>query len=85
MFVKVVYYKPELDLTGTGSAFGGREYTYRSELPLKTGDKVVAPTYKGDQKAMVVAINVPEQEIDPAWADRIRSIDRYWTQEDGNG
>lgn len=85
MYVKVLYYKPELDLAGTGNGYGGREYTYRSDLPLKPGDLVIAPTYKGEQKAMVVASNVPESMIDPAWADKLRNIERFWTQEDSNG
>ncbi len=81
MYVKVQYHKPELGENG----YGGMEYTYRTELPLKPGDTVIAPTYRGNQRALVVAAYVPSDEIRPAWADRIRTITEYWTEEGKNG
>ena len=71
MYIKVKYFKP---LDGD---YGGREYTYKSDLPLNEGDKVIAPTVHGDMKAIVTAANVPEGQIDERWADKIRTIDTY--------
>lgn len=76
MICKVQYFKPEM------MAYGGQSYTYRSSLDLKVGDIVNAPTYKGDQKAIVTEIFVPESEINPAWADRIRTVERFWPKEE---
>lgn len=70
MICKVKYWKGEL-LNG----YAGREYTYLSDLPLRVGDKVVAPTAKEPmQKAIVVATNLPDTVIDPAWKHALRYI-----------
>ena len=71
MYVNIQYWKPEI------SAYGGKSYLYRTELPLKTGDLVIAPTYKGDQRAIVTRTNVPDREVDPAWSSRIRAVTEY--------
>lgn len=71
MYIKVKYFKP------FDEAYGGREYTYKTDLPLNEGDKVIAPTVNGDMKAIVTAVNVPEGQIDERWADKIRAIDTY--------
>ena len=69
--VKVQYFKGEIN------GYMGREYSYRTELPLKEGDKVIAPTAKdGNQRTIVTKAGLPESVIDPAWADRVRSITR---------
>lgn len=52
MFVEVQYYK------GTGF-YAGAKYTYETFLPLKAGDKVIAPTVKEPrQRGIVAAVNV---------------------------
>ena len=69
MFVKVKYHKDELN------GYGGREYTFRTDLPLKLYQKVLVPSNDGEpKKAVVTAINVPDTEIDPSWANRIKEI-----------
>lgn len=69
MYVKVMYYKDE------SNGYGGREYTYTTLLALKEGDKVIAPTAKEPrQKALVTEINVPVEEIDEAWRDKLKEI-----------
>lgn len=68
MYVKVMYFK---DWRGD---YGGNAYTYATNLELKVGDKVIAPTQSGDKKALVVQVNVPESEINPQWADKIKNI-----------
>ena len=71
MIVKVKYYKGEIN------GYAGRDYTYRTSLPLQVGDHVIAPTAKEpNQRAIVTEINLPESVIDERWADRVRTIDR---------
>ena len=51
MFVAIKYYK--------GGFYGGREYTYETNLPLNVGDKVITPTVSDpDQRGIVTAINI---------------------------
>ena len=73
MLVKVIY---KNDLVG---GFTGRAYTYKTELPLNEGDIVLAPVANEDElkRALVVETDVPETEIDPSWADRVKSITQY--------
>lgn len=55
--------------------YSGRNYTYRTTLHLQVGDRVLAPTAKGDrQKAIVTQTGLPESVIDPSWADRVLTI-----------
>ena len=55
--------------------YSGRNYTYRTTLRLKVGDRVMAPTAKGEkQKAIVTQVGLPESVIDPSWADRVLTI-----------
>ncbi len=68
MYVKVMYFK---EWSGD---YGGNAYTYSTNLGLKVGDKVMAPTQSGDKKALVVQVNVPVSEINPQWADKIKTI-----------
>ena len=68
MIVTVLYYDE------MAHGYGGNEYTYRTELPLQPFQKVLAPTQKGDKKAIVMNVNLPESVIDPAWADRVKVI-----------
>lgn len=58
MFIKVQYYKA-FDL------YAGRLYTYKTELAVEPGDKVIAPTYNEPrQKAVVREINVEKPVFD---------------------
>lgn len=68
MIVSVIYFDEKMN------AYGGREYTYRTELPLALFQKVLAPTIDGLKKALVVEVDLPESVIDPAWADRVKEI-----------
>ena len=78
-YVSVVYERPD-----TG-AYEGKSYCYKTALPLARGDKVIAPTYKGDSPAMVVEDNVPESKIDARWADKIREITEYQAEVTAHG
>ncbi len=72
MIVKAMYHKPKLN------GYGGQAYTFLTDLPLKAGDKVLAPGKEGDpKKAIISEANLPESAIDPAWADRVKHITAY--------
>lgn len=72
MICKVKYFNER------AAAYAGREYTYRSELPLQIYDKVLVPVKDSeDKRAIVTAIDLPESAIDPAWADAVKNIERY--------
>lgn len=68
MYVRVKFYKPQID------GYGGFPYLFETKLPLTVGSKVLAPSQKGECKALVTEINVSASEIKPEWADRIKSI-----------
>lgn len=69
MFVKVKYYKDDL------SGYGGKAYTFKTELALQPYQKILVPSNDGEpKKALVTEVNVPESEIDEAWASRIKEI-----------
>lgn len=75
MIVKVLYHKAEL------SGYGGRAYTFKTNLPLKPMQKVLVPSMDGEKKkALVVEIDVPETEIDPEWAYRLKEIKEMDTE-----
>lgn len=71
MVCRVKYYHEDIN------AYAGASYTYISDLPLTELDKVIAPTYKGDAKAIVVEVDLPAEAISPAWADRVQTITEY--------
>lgn len=75
MYIKIMYYK---DWQGD---YGGNAYTYSTELNVKVGDKVIAPTQSGDKRALVVQVGVPDGEIDIRWADKIKTIDKFDEEE----
>lgn len=76
MYVTVRYYKPQL------SGYAGMAYTYRTSLPLKAGDKVIAPTKGGDNRAIVLETDVPESSIAPYLLPLLREITQYDTEEE---
>lgn len=63
--------------------YGGRPYSYETDLDVKEGDIVVCPTPSGLNYGKVVRVNVPKEEIDPRWRDKLREIVDF--AEDGNG
>ena len=71
MICKVKYYNEEV------GGYGGQEYTYKTNLPLVPYTKVIAPTYKGDNKALVTQVDLPESTIQSEWADRVKEITLY--------
>lgn len=75
MLVNIRYYKP------LHKAYAGNTFTYRTDLPLNVGDKVMAPTKGGDKRAMVVEINVPESRVDERIMPLLKEITAYDTGE----
>lgn len=75
MYVTVRYYKPQM------KGYAGMAYTYRTSLPLKAGDKVIAPTKGGDNRAIVLETDVPESSIAPYLLPLLREITQYDTEE----
>lgn len=73
----VQYWKDDL------CGYGGRAYTYFTALSLKNGDEVFAPTVTGDKRAMVIDCDRTElDEGEKAFADRIRTITKYFEKEE---
>lgn len=62
MFIKVKFIK-------NGSPYG-KDYTYRSTVPVSAGDVVELP---GRGTGIVTEINVPEESV-RAYADKIKEI-----------
>jgi hypothetical protein len=46
-----------------GEGYGGTNYTYIADVPLKVGDIVKVPTRYGDSEARVSRIDVPADEV----------------------
>lgn len=60
--------------------FSTKSYTYHTELPVKLGDHVIAPTPKNQlQEAIVVGVNLPEPPF------RCKSIVEFAAKENANG
>ena len=54
--------------------YGGRPYSYETDLDVKMGDIVICPTASGLNYGKVVRVDVPREEIDPRWRDSLREI-----------
>lgn len=62
MFIKIKFIKNEKP--------SGREYTYRSQIPIEVGDLVELPS---GGIGVVTEVNVPEEEVEP-YKDKIKEI-----------
>nr|DAW88431.1 MAG TPA: 4Fe-4S dicluster domain protein [Caudoviricetes sp.] len=66
--------EPQIILTDfsflKGDKPSGREYTYRSNIPVKVSDKV---QINSSAKGIVTEVDVPKEEI-AAFADKVKSI-----------
>lgn len=54
--------------------YGGRPYSYETDLNVKVGDIVICPTASGLNYGKVVRVDVPREEIDPRWRDKLLEI-----------
>lgn len=57
--------------------YGGRPYSYETDLDVMFGDIVVCPTANGLNYGKVVRVDVPREEVDPRWRDKLREIVDY--------
>ena len=73
MICKVKYFNDKI------GAYSGVEYTYITTMDLKPLDKVIVPVgeVNEEKKAIVTAVNLPDSAISPAWAARVKRIERY--------
>ena len=55
--------------------FGGREYTYFSNVDLKVGDVIVAPVGNSTGTVRVSRINVKDSEVDERILPKLRTIE----------
>ena len=63
-----------------GTTVGTRSYTYKTNLALKLGDHVIAPTQRNQlQEAVVVGVNMPEPSFE------CKSIVEYAAKENADG
>ena len=67
MIVNVILRKGE-------DQYGGRPYSYETDLDVKEGDLVVCPTASVLNYGKVVRVDVPREEIDPRWRNSLREI-----------
>ena len=71
MFVSVRFWRPEFE------GYSGREYTYRTEMLLRAGDVVCAPTVHNPRnRAIVTGVSLEAPPFD------CREITELW-EEDG--
>lgn len=54
--------------------FGGKEYTYYTDINVHIGDIVEAPTRYGTTVALVTSIDIPEEKI-ADFKDSIKTIE----------
>ena len=63
MYIKVKFLKNEEP--------HGREYTYKSEFPVRVGQEVILP---GGGNGVVTEITVPEEEVE-RFKDKIKEVE----------
>lgn len=67
MIVEVVLRKKD-------NQYGGRPYSYETDLNVKVGDILICPTVSGLNYGKVTRVDVPREEIDPRWRNSLREI-----------
>ena len=74
MIVEVKFYREK------SKAYVGRGYSYDTEMPLKVGDRVIVPAAGGKNRAIVTAVDVPAENINPDYFP-LKQIAEYDTPE----
>lgn len=67
MIVEVVLRKKD-------DQYGGRSYSYETDLNVKVGDILICPTVSGLNYGKVVEVDVAEEKVDPRWRHTLREI-----------
>lgn len=62
--------------------YGGRVYTYTSEIPLREGDLVAVETQRGDAIVRVCDPDMPEGKVDERIIPLLKEISRMATPEE---
>lgn len=70
MIVEVKFFRK------SAMAYVGRGYSYDTEMPLKVGDRVIVPAGDGKNRAIVMAVNVPEESVNPDYFP-LKKIEEY--------
>ena len=66
--------------------YDSRKYSYLCGIPdIRVGDKVIAPTYKGNRDAVVVEVDVPLGCIDLDIIPKLRTITQRIKEEGTDG
>lgn len=69
-----------------GDGYDSRKYSYMCGLTdIHVGDKVIAPTCKGEREAIIVETDVPLGCIDPDIIPKLRTITQRVKEEDTDG
>lgn len=77
MIVRVLYRKY---INGLDSGFyGGMEYAFKTELPLKHGDKVLVPSGSDNEqkRAIVVGVDIDPETVEPRILKILKDITMY--------
>ena len=59
------------------NAYGGKAYYYYTNIDVKVGDLVMAPTKYGDKAAMVAEINIPEDKVNTTLKTIVEKVDKF--------
>lgn len=60
------------------NGFGGKEYYYRTELPVRVGSVVAIPTPRGNSPLLVTRTDVPALEIDPEYLHCLTEVTDFY-------
>ena len=67
--------------TKSSDGFGKREYSYYSNLDVKPGDMVFAPSAMGENIVMVSEIDIPDSRVDERVLPLLKNITRKYEPE----
>ena len=79
MYVSARYWKEDV------KGYAGRDYTFKTDMELIVGDKVLVPTGAElqEKSAVITAVNLPDDCVKPEWADKVKTITKYDEEEKG--
>ena len=60
------------------NGFGGKEYHYRTELPVRIGSVVAIPTPRGNSPFLVTRTDVPAMEINPEYLHSLTEVTDFY-------
>lgn len=60
------------------NGFDGKEYYYRTELPVRVGTVVAIPTPRGNAPLLVTRTDVPALEINPEYLHCLTEVTEFY-------